>query len=95
MRTLARTLGKFDKATAGNLFALRRAFSGDVAYELNIDREAVCTQVQAGTTTQRVPDPNHPAVPTVEVEVPTYEWQCEPLLLARRDHEASFPLADG
>ena len=74
VRSLARTEGVFQKQYAGSFFNLKRLFSGDVVYELNIQRDAVCERVQVGETVV----PERPAV--AEHVEPVYEWQCEPLL---------------
>lgn len=54
-------------------FVLRREFAGDVALEVNIERERVCRKVVTGTQIL-------PAQPERTVE--TYEWACdEPAIL--------------
>ena len=85
MADLVRRIGgRFDKDTLGErTFFMRRDCAGGYI-DVNASRENVCERVVTGTTKVTIPDPDFvmPEVPTVEVEVETFEWKCPDSILA-------------
>ena len=72
--------GSFCKSFAGDSFNLYGTFEG-VPVEIRTMREDVCTARQVGVTTQKVRDPEAAAaVPFINIEVPVYEYDCNPIL---------------
>lgn len=68
---------KVTKSYSENYFTAYVTFNNGVMTAIYSARENVCRRTQLGTTTQEVPDPD---APKVTVEVPVYEWQCDPIL---------------
>ena len=72
--------GSFRKEFEGDSFTLYGTFEG-VKVEIRTMREDVCTAREVGTTTKKVRDPEKAAaVPFVNIEVPVYEYDCNPIL---------------
>ncbi len=85
MAALVRQIGgHFTKDTLGeSVFFLRRDCAGGYI-DVNASRENVCERVVTGTKVVHIPDPDFeaPEVPTVEVEVETFEWRCPESILS-------------
>ena len=73
--------GYWYKSFTDTAYELRREYGAGGDLSLWISRGNACERIQVGTKTEERPDPEAlAAVPTVEVEVPVYEWKCSPLL---------------
>ena len=86
MAALARAFpGPVKKDADEQMYRIDAAFAG-LHVRAYAYRAKVCERVQTGTETitEHVPDPDMPPVPLVAVtrEVPTYVWECPPLLAA-------------
>ncbi|MGH9151352.1 MAG: hypothetical protein ACRD03_02875 [Acidimicrobiales bacterium] len=84
VRLLVAAVGEVDKDPVGDHMHVVGRF-GAVEFRVVANRDQVCTRRQVGTTTEMQRDPS---APMVEVEVPVYAWDCEPVLSAEREHEA-------
>ena len=74
--------GAFNKVFSGDDFNAYGLFEG-VKVEIRTRREDVCTAREVGVTTQKVRDPEKAAaVPFIDVQVPVYEYDCNPILSA-------------
>jgi hypothetical protein len=70
--------GRWTKQYDDYDFNMSRQF-GPHEINLYIPRDEVCEKIQTGTRTIMVPDPDRPLI---EKEIPTYEWKCNPSILA-------------
>ena len=72
--------GSFRKQFNEGDFYLYGIFEG-VKVDIRTRREDVCTAREVGMTTRKVRDPEKAAaVPFVNIEVPVYEYDCNPIL---------------
>ena len=72
--------GSFTKVYNGDDLTLRGSFEG-VPVQIRTHREDVCTARKVGVSTKKVRDPEAAAaVPFVDIEVPVYEYDCNPIL---------------
>lgn len=81
VRVLLAAVGKVDKDASGDYLNVVGRF-GQVEVWITAERGQVCTRRQVGTTKEMQRDPS---APMVEVEVPVYAWDCEPLLAAEAE----------
>lgn len=73
-------IGGVEKSTDDKWANATRQF-GRITVQVFAHREQVCRREQVGVDVQQIPDPDAVAkLPTVEVEVPVYEWTCGPFL---------------
>lgn len=78
-RTLVAALGGTrDKKPNDDYMVITRSFGPAVEVQVFTDRDAVCTRRQVGVEIVEIPDPNID-IPTVTVEQPVYEWDCNPI----------------
>jgi len=92
VRAALRSGARIEKDVNGDWFSADLYFGDSVKLSINAKRDEVCERIQVGeeTVTKTVPDPAV-EVPMVEVAetVPTYEWQCRPLLAAEQSSAAT------